>query len=75
MSQYCHVWHNEWLETQGFIYNDDDLIHVNEGHIVDVCSECGGTGESVTRDWDDHRKQRVRKCKACVGVGFVELRA
>lgn len=68
-------WLYDWFRLQGFLHNDDDLLWSDEGAgQPDTCNECGGSGESLTRDWDDNRKQRVRKCKACAGNGFVVLR-
>ena len=65
------AWHQEWLDTQGFIHNDDDLISdPTDEPELDYCPECSGSGDKFTDFWGEG-KGRLQPCKRCGGKGYV----
>jgi len=76
MSNAVPEWHQDWLDTQGFLHNDDDLfsdLREDEPEL-DYCPECDGTGEMpvIFRDPDDRPEvRRYATCHRCGGKGYV----
>jgi hypothetical protein len=65
-------WHQDWLDTQGFIYNDDDLISDlrEDEPEAEYCPECNGAGDRVQDFWGEG-KGRLLTCKRCNGRGYI----